>query len=170
MTEMWEEYMKEREKTPSIIYTSYFYQIRNFPKNYVPISVCVSDPAWYHDFKGRGHCYFDKRGVYCGVYWDKLIVQKDIECACPCEKRTPPRCKFLHDYYFALQGLDFGSIRVGLNFFLDKTMKNLGVENAIPVFIFHEAPKNKCSEREMFHQIFRENGFNIKELDYPIVT
>lgn len=49
-------------------------------------------------------------------------------------------------------------------------MKNLGVENVIPVFIFHEAPSNKCSEREIFQQVFRENGFNIKELDYPIVT
>jgi hypothetical protein len=47
-------------------------------------------------------------------------------------------------------------------------MKCIGVDNAVPIFIFHEAPKNKCSERGIFHQVFRENGFNIKELNYPI--
>ena len=151
-----------------IVYTSYFYQIRNFPKNYVPISTCVSDPAWYHDFKDKDYTFFDKRKVYCGTRWEYLIVQKDIECGCPCEIRTPPRCKFLHDYYFALQGLDFNRIRKGLNIFIDSTMKCIGVDNAVPIFIFHETPKNKCSEREIFHQVFRENGFDIKELNYPI--
>lgn len=162
------EYFKEESKEISIVYTSYFYQIRNFPKNHVPISTCVSDPGWYHDFKDRDYTFFDKRRIYCGTRWEYLIVQKDIECGCPCEIRTPPRCKFLHDYYFALQSLDFNRIKRGLNIFIDNTMKCIGVDNAVPVFIFHEAPKNKCSEREIFHQIFRENGFNIKELDYPI--
>lgn len=151
-----------------IVYTSYFYQIRNFPKNYVPVSTCVSDPSWYHDFKDKDCTFFDKRKVYCGTRWEYLIVQKDIECGCPCKIRTPPRCKFLHDYYFALQSLDFNRIRKGLNIFIDSTMKCIGVDNAVPIFIFHEAPKNKCSEREIFHQVFRENGFNIKELNYPI--
>lgn len=162
------EYFKEESKEIPIVYTSYFYQIRNFPKNYVPISTCVSDPAWYHDFKDKDYTFFDKRKVYCGTRWEYLIVQKDIECGCPCEIRTPPRCKFLHDYYFALQGLDFNRIRKGLNIFIDSTMKCIGIDNAVPIFIFHEAPKNKCSERGIFHQVFRENGFDIKELNYPI--
>lgn len=31
----------------SKIYTSYFYQVRNFPKNYVPVSICLTNPNWY---------------------------------------------------------------------------------------------------------------------------
>lgn len=32
------------------IYTSYFYQIRNFKQNMIPISTCLSDPGaiYYH--------------------------------------------------------------------------------------------------------------------------
>jgi len=28
---------------------SYFYQIRNFKTNMIPMSTALSDPAWYHD-------------------------------------------------------------------------------------------------------------------------
>mgnify|MGYP007070208670 CR=1 FL=1 len=29
------------------ICTSYFYQIRNFTPNIIPVSTCLSDPVWY---------------------------------------------------------------------------------------------------------------------------
>ena len=33
------------------IYISYFYNIRFFPKNLIPISTAMWDPKWYHNFK-----------------------------------------------------------------------------------------------------------------------
>ena len=28
---------------------SYFYQVRNFKPNMIPMSTAISDPAWFHD-------------------------------------------------------------------------------------------------------------------------
>ena len=36
-------------------YISYFYQIRNFSPNMIPISTTVSDPDWFH--KGEDGIY-----------------------------------------------------------------------------------------------------------------
>jgi len=30
-----------------MIYTSYFAQMRNFPKNYIPVAICGGVPDWY---------------------------------------------------------------------------------------------------------------------------
>lgn len=30
-----------------MIYTSYFAQMRNFPKNYIPVAICGGIPEWY---------------------------------------------------------------------------------------------------------------------------
>lgn len=35
------------------IYTSYFYQIRNFTPNIIPVSTALSDPAWYRPPEGQ---------------------------------------------------------------------------------------------------------------------
>ena len=43
------------------IYTSYFYQIRNFKQNMIPISTCLSDPEWYRPPKGKEY-YIDNIG------------------------------------------------------------------------------------------------------------
>ena len=36
---------------------SYFYQIRNFKPNMIPMSTALSDPAWYHDFKDKDYIF-----------------------------------------------------------------------------------------------------------------
>ena len=56
------------------IYTSYFYQIRNFKKNMVPVSTAITDPAWYRPPQGKEY-YIDKRGIVCGLRYEPLIVQ-----------------------------------------------------------------------------------------------
>ena len=53
---------------------SYFYQIRNFPKNYIPMSTCLSDPAWYHNNQGENYIYKDKRGILNGLRLQPIIV------------------------------------------------------------------------------------------------
>ena len=42
------------------ILTSYFYQIRFFKPNIIPLSTCLSDPVWYHKGNGKSFYYKDK--------------------------------------------------------------------------------------------------------------
>ena len=51
---------------------SYFYQIRNFKSNMIPMSTCISDPKWYHDFKGKNHLFVPF------IKWDKGIKQVSV--------------------------------------------------------------------------------------------
>ena len=41
---------------------SYFYQIRNFKPNMIPVSTARWDPKWYHDGKGAEYNFIDKNG------------------------------------------------------------------------------------------------------------
>ena len=38
---------KEEKEDVNMIYTSYFAQMRNFPKNYIPVAICGGLPNWY---------------------------------------------------------------------------------------------------------------------------
>ena len=42
------------------------------------------------------------------------------------------------------------------------------IEEPIIVFIVHEAPSNKCSERAALLSYFADNNIDCKELEYPI--
>ena len=64
------------------IVTSYFYQIRNFTPNIIPVSTALSDPAWYRPPEGKEY-YIDKRGIICGLRYEPLIVQRYGENTCP---------------------------------------------------------------------------------------
>ena len=51
------------------IYTSYFYQIRNFKPNMIPVSTAISDPFWYRPPAGKeyyieGPIKFKERGFH----------------------------------------------------------------------------------------------------------
>ena len=43
--------------------TSYFYQIRNFKPNMIPLSTALWDPKWFHKNKGHSFQFKDKNGV-----------------------------------------------------------------------------------------------------------
>ena len=49
------------------IRTSYFYQIRNFKKNMLPVSTAIYDPKWYHHNLGYNNIFEDKRGILNGL-------------------------------------------------------------------------------------------------------
>ena len=38
----------------------YFYQVRFFTPNMIPVSTAVSDPKWYHQNKGPQFTFLDK--------------------------------------------------------------------------------------------------------------
>jgi len=147
------------------IYTSYFYQIRNFAPNMIPVSTCISDPAWYKAPEGKEY-YIDKRNIPCGLRYEPLIVQLHGTCGCPCERRDlAPACPTMIEYEQLLNTLvDKEKTLKAFEFCGNKFKKELNFEGEpIIVLIVYETPKNPCSERYALQKFF-----NCKELEYPI--
>lgn len=139
------------------IATSYFYQIRNFTSNMIPVSTCLSDPAWYRPPQGKEY-YIDKRGIICGLRYEPLIVQPEWGI-CPCEYQRigSPHCDFLGYYRQALFSLNKEEILKAFEFCLNKFNADT------IILIVYEAPDNPCSERAVL-----QDFFDCKELEYPI--
>lgn len=142
---------------------SYFYQIRNFTKNMVPMSTCLSDPAWYHDFKEKTHIFKDKRGILNGLRLLPTIVQ-GWDCGCPCEAKDPTKCEFLKNYRAALDNIDFDEMYGGIESFAKKYKRENNIdEEIIMTLIVYEPPKKLCSERAALVDYFKSKGIEVKE-------
>ena len=44
----------------------YFYQVRFFTPNMIPVSTALGDPKWYHQNKGQQFTFLDKNNVING--------------------------------------------------------------------------------------------------------
>lgn len=89
---------------------TYFYNVRFFKPNQIPVSTAVWDPKWYHNNTGnQDFCFVDKRGVINGIKEEKLSPsQIDAPCGKDCIYRAEvPNCCFLRDYRNYLQTVDF---------------------------------------------------------------
>lgn len=151
------------------IRTSYFYQIRNFRRNMIPMSTALGDPKWYHDFQGKYCIFKDKRDILNGLRYEEIIVQDKCPHICPCETRDPAHCAFLSAYRAELEKLDFNLIMQQLQDFCDTYCAEEEItEEPIAVLIVHEAPNNPCSERGALIDYFNAHGVECKELEYPI--
>lgn len=144
------------------IYTSYFYQIRFFPQNLVPLSTAVWDPRWYFHNEKQGYVWKDARGVLNGLRATPFVPNDSCNGLCrgseSCVSKDSNTCKFLQVYLAQLRQLDFNSII--------QRFYNLGERignNPDFALIFHEAPNNPCSERWMVQQWFKENNWEINE-------
>ena len=146
-----------------IIKTSYFYQIRNFTPNMIPVSTAISDPAWYKPKDGKEY-YIDKRGIICGLRYEPLIVQLHGQGGCPCEMRDPANCECMKEYKRLLYSLvDKERTLKAFNYCANKFARPFDDKEPIIVLMVHEAPNNPCSER-----IALQEFFNCEELKYPI--
>lgn len=143
------------------IKTSYFYQIRNFTPNLIPVSVCLSDPTWYKPPEGQEY-YIDKRGIVCGLRYEPLIVQRLGTCSCP----SPPCCEYAEkkifpcptmvEYRQLLNTIDYDRTIKAFEFCSNKFKKELGFnEEPIIVLMVHEALSNPCSERYALQEYFK---------------
>ena len=150
------------------IATSYFYQIRNFTTNMIPVSTAMSDPAWYRPPQNQEY-YTDKRYVICGLRYEPLIVQKFGTHICPCDsKSAAPACPTMKEYRQLLEDkVDFERTIKAFQFCVDKFGLPFGHEPII-VLMVHEAPDNPCSERWALQDYFTSHGWKCKELKYPI--
>ena len=136
------------------IVTSYFYQIRNFTPNIIPVSTCLSDPIWYRPPEDREY-YIDKRGIINGLRYTPIIVQGGG--ACPCIERDPSHCPAAAPYREALAAVDFDKMTRAFEYCLNKF-------NADTIALMvYEAPTNPCSERGALQELFRQHGYECKE-------
>ena len=140
------------------IATSYFYKIRFFKPNMIPVSTCMSDPAWYRPPQDKEY-YIDKRGVVCGLRYEPIIVQPKSPLApCPCEfqGKGNPFCSFMTEYRRALyKEVDKETTLKAFEYCSNKFKKELGFEEEpIIVLIVYETPNNPCSERYALQEYF----------------
>ena len=149
---------------------SYFYQIRFFLPYMIPMSTCVSDPGWYHDWGGPNHVFTDKRGILNGLRLLPVIVQGEHEtCGCPCQAKDPAQCSFLQNYQLNLKQIDFQSMYQDMLSFTQRYCEQHNINHEpIAVLIVYETPKNKCSERDSLIQLFQNHNISCGELKYPI--
>lgn len=151
------------------IYTSYFYQIRNFKPYMIPVSTALSDPVWYRPPEGKEY-WVDKRGVANGLRYKPLMVQAFCEHICPCERRGaaqkfPQCCQWLQEYGNLLNTLNKNEILKAFEHCGQFIKNKLGFkEEPVIVLIVHEANTNPCSERAKLQEYF-----HCTELSYPIM-
>lgn len=150
------------------IMTSYFYQIRFFTPNMIPLSTAVWDPKWFHQNKGQDFQWKDKNGVWNGLRAEPFAPGPTCEHLCRgpeyCNNGDPQSCPFLRTYRTQLDSLDFKEI-IQRIYKIGKTIQAEEgfTEEPIVVLIVHEATDNPCSERCVIQEWFRDNGYPIEE-------
>jgi len=141
------------------IYTSYWAQVRNFPKNLVGLNTTVWPPKWRPLGK-------DKRGVIV-VDCPPLKPGKECEGLCRgpeiCSNRVPSNCAFMKAYDNQLCKLDFNDFMNHLEKLKFEICKNELLDDVDFALIVFETPTNPCSERWILQNWLSKNGVDIKE-------
>lgn len=156
------------------IATSYFYQIRFFKPNMIPISTAMWDPKWFHNFKSNDFNFVDKNGVINGLRSELFVPDKQYDCGTDnCQEKGKisgiPNCKFMNEYYNKLNSTTLEDKINELERICKNAQDRLGFkEEPIAVLIVFEVVDNMCSERQIIQKYFNENCIDCKELIYPI--
>lgn len=150
------------------ISTSYFYQIRNFSPDMIPISTAKWDPKWYRPI------HIDENGVINGLRLQEFSPGPTCDELChgtkDC-KLTPDKCPFLESYKKQIDSLMFSRVIRNLNVIVTHAKEILGIPDSVEphiILMVYETPSNKCSEREVIQQYFQNHGIDCQELEYPI--
>lgn len=144
------------------IYISYFYTIRFFPTNLIPVSTAMYDPKWYHDFKSNNTIFKDRHGVLNGVRAEVLSPYKieSTECKDCKSNKNPSVCTFIKQYRDYIFSLNFNAV---YNELLTLSQKCNDADICLMVY---EKPDNPCSERSVLVEWFKCNHVEIKEYIY----
>ena len=150
------------------IKTSYFYQIRFFTPNMIPLSTAVWDPSWFHQNQKQGFQWKDKNGVWNGLRAEPFVPGPQCNGLCrgpeTCTSAGPHACPFLKAYREQLDALDFNEILQRFSTLGNKIQEVEGfVEEPILVLIVHEAYDNPCSERWVIQNWFKDHNYPIEE-------
>ena len=153
----------------------YFYQVRFFTPNMIPVSTALSDPKWYHQNKSSDFTFLDKNNVINGLRCQELAPGPLCQGLCfgknsnGCERSS---CEFLKVYRMQLEAtFDIQSFLQRC----DQAAKKLKELNGylgepIIVLLVHEAPNNPCSERKPLLDFFNSHGIKMEELNESYYT
>ena len=149
------------------VYTSYFYGIRFFKPNMIPISTAKWDPKWFHQNKGQDYVWVDKNNVMNGLRAPVFAPSDATEafsCAPNCGK-DPTKCMFMKMYEIKLAKLDYNDIMKRTEDLCERVRAATQFEGEpIAVFIVHEAPDNTCSERAAIQKFFQCEELDLKSI------
>lgn len=139
--------------------TSYFYNVRFLEPWQIPLSTACWDPAWYHDFKGQSHKFFDKRNVLNGLRAEKLHPDNTCMHLCrgqeSCSTKDPSACEFLKKYRIQLDRLDKDTFIDNLLDLEAQICAKFKIMSPVQfVLLVHEPPYKKCSERQALQESF----------------
>ena len=141
------------------LYTSYWAQVKNFPKNLVALSTVVWEPKWYN--VGG----IDKNGVI-SLRCPPLRPGKSCEGLCEgkCNPKHPKDCAFLYEYRKQLDAIDFDNFMQHLFNLQTQLLKDFpAITDFDFAFIFFEKYDNPCSERWAVQDWFNAHKIDIKE-------
>ena len=142
---------------------TYFYMLRFLKPNQIPISTALWDPKWYNK---DGKVYINDKGVIFGLKCPPLSPQECTPGCCPCNNKTPGKCKFIQEYMESLRKLNFLEIKQGLENIAREVQGFMGfAEDPEIVLVVYETPDNLCSERGSLIQWFLENNVNLEEYE-----
>lgn len=151
--------------------TSYFYQIRFFTPNMIPLSTAVWDPKWFHQNRDQKYQWKDKNGVWNGLRAEPFAPGPSCEGLCRgpeyCNNGNPQMCEFLREYRKQLDKLDFKEIIQRIYNIGKAVQEKEGfTEEPVIVFIVHEAFTNPCSERWVIRDWFKDHGYFVEEFRF----
>ena len=139
------------------IYTSYWAQVRNFPKNLIGLNTTFWPPKW----RPLGE---DKRGVWV-IDCPPLKPGKSCEGLCngSCNPPHPNDCSFLKAYEAQLRKLDFNDFLKHLEKLKLRFCEGEVLDDVDFALIVFEAPTKSCSERIVLQKWLKENGVEVEE-------
>lgn len=140
------------------LYTSYFAQIRNFPKNLVALSTVTWEPKWYKIGD------IDQNGII-SMRCPPLRPGKSCEGLCngTCSPKHPKDCKFLQAYRKQLNDIDFNNFMEHILDLRARLCEDFKVPDFDFAFIFFEKYDNPCSERWPVQDWLRAHNVEVEE-------
>jgi hypothetical protein len=68
---------RRRQERLMKFFITYFYNVRFFLPNMVPVSTAYGDPAWYHgDSYDKSRCFVDQNGVMNGIREESFLDER----------------------------------------------------------------------------------------------
>ena len=139
------------------LYTSYWAQVRNFPRNLVGLNTTV----WPPKYQPLGK---DARGVI--VLNCKPLIpghECDYLCRGTCEPKHPKDCAFLQTYRKQLDKINFNEFYTYMEELGTLIAHQHQLEDVNFAFIVFEPPARECSERGPIQDWIRANNIEIEE-------
>ena len=166
--------------------TSYFYKIRFFKKNMIPLSICIYDPKWYINNKDKnGQIYGLRCNEYSGVQPDKNLLsflvpqeyRSNTDCEC-CNNKGNIHCDYLNRYRNHLHKYIDGNEELLLSQILNEIKINYpdrisgyngddncnNGNNLTVVFIGFEVSSVSCSERFVLSEYISSSKNILKKI------